>query len=107
MIKVVVYIQKDGSRINGLDVKGHANQGPVGKDIYCAGVSILTHSAYIGITEHLNRKVKTDFDNGKFSLFLVDPPDKLTDAILQTTILGIQEIKKLIPKAIKITYISR
>lgn len=106
MIKVVVYTQKDG-KISGLDVEGHAKQGPVGKDIYCAGISILTHSTYIGITEHLKRRVKTDFDNGKFSLFLVDPPDRLTDAVLQTAILGILEIKKLIPKAIEVNYVSR
>lgn len=105
MIKVEVYYQKDG-KIVGVSVEGHTRQGPSGKDIYCAGVSILTHSAYMGMTKHLKRKVKEELDTGKFSMFLVDPPDALTNAIFETMILGILEVKKLIPKAIEITCIE-
>ena len=100
MIKAEIF--KSDGKIIGFSISGHADAAPKGKDIYCAGVSTLSDSTYISITEYLKRDVEGKAANGQLSLKLKTPPDELTEAVFQTMLIGLREIEKLVPKFIKV-----
>jgi hypothetical protein len=100
LIVAEIYTQADG-KIVGFSIDGHSNTAPRGFDIFCAGVSTVSQAAYICIADHLKRNFEGDFASGKLSLILDDPPDELTEAVFQTMLIGIREIEKLAPQAVK------
>ena len=101
MIVAEIYTQADG-KITGFSIDGHSNTAPRGYDIYCAGVSTLTQAAYMCIAEHLKRDFQGDFGSGKLSLKLDSPPDEITEAVFRTMLIGIREIEKIAPQAVKL-----
>lgn len=102
MIKAEIF--SNGDKIIGFSIEGHSGIAPRGQDIYCAGVSTVAQAAYLCITEHLKREVDDDYADGKLSLKLKTPPDDLTEAVFQTMVIGIREIEKLVPKAVKLVW---
>ena len=102
MITVTILTQEDG-KITGFSAEGHSGTAPRGEDIVCAGVSSLTDSAYLGITEYLHRKVRSIDSSGKLQLMLEDRPDERTEAILETMLLGLTAIAEAYPRAVRIT----
>ena len=101
MIKAEIF--KHNGKISGFSISGHSDAAPIGKDIYCAGVSTLSQSAYICIVNHLKRDIEGDMGDGKLSLMLKTPPDELTEAVFQTMLIGLKEIEKLVPKFLKVS----
>ncbi|MDD6126682.1 MAG: ribosomal-processing cysteine protease Prp [Selenomonas sp.] len=101
MITVEIFHQEDG-KITGFSASGHSGTAPRGEDIVCAGVSSLTDSAYLGITEYLHRNVISKDSSGELQLMLEGRPDERTEAILETMLLGLMEISKAYPKALRI-----
>jgi len=95
-------IRNSAQAIIGFRVIGHANTAPRGHDIVCAGVSALTQAAVIGLERHLGREFRLDIASGKLDMDLVQPPDDLTGAILETMVLGVAEIAKLNPRSVRI-----
>ena len=100
MIEIV--LKQKGNRISGFSVKGHSNLDKKGKDIVCAAVSSLTETAILGLGNHLKRDVEYKVDSGDLFVNLLDEPDELTDAVLQTMLLGLREIERLYPKIVEI-----
>ncbi len=100
MIKAEIF--SDGDKITGFSINGHSGTAPRGQDIYCAGVSTLSQAAYMCIVDHLKREIDGDASSGKLILKLKTPPDDLTEAVFQTMLIGLKEIEKLVPKAVKI-----
>ena len=101
MIKAEIF-SSDG-KIIGFSINGHSGSAPIGKDIYCAGVSTLSQSAYICITDYLKRDIEGSAGDGKLSLKLKAPPDELTEAVFQTMLIGLREIEKLVPNFLKVS----
>ena len=101
MIKAEIF-SSDG-KITGFSINGHSGSAPIGKDIYCAGVSTLSQAAYICITDYLKRDIDGNADEGVLSLKLKSPPDEQTEAVFQTMLIGLKEIEKLAPKFLKVT----
>lgn len=101
MIEIRVFLQTDG-KVSGFTVTGHSGTAERGQDIVCAGVSSLTQTALLGIMEYLHREVDYDVASGKLSLKLKSAPDDLTEAILQSMLLGLMEIQRLSPEAVRI-----
>lgn len=101
MIEIRVLSQADG-KASGFTVTGHSGTAERGRDIVCAGVSALTQTALLGIMEYLHREVDYDVASGKLSVRLKSAPDDLTEAILQSMLLGLTEIQKLSPEAVHI-----
>ena len=93
--------QADG-KVSGFTVAGHSGTAERGQDIVCAGVSALTQTALLGMMEYLHREVDYDIASGKLSVRLKGVPDDLTEAILQSMLLGLAEIQKLSPEAVRI-----
>ena len=98
MIKAEIF--SGNGKIVGFSISGHSGSAPIGKDIYCAGVSTLSQAAFICITDYLKREIEGD---GKLSLRLKTPPDEQTEAVFQTMLMGLKEIEKLVPKFLKVT----
>lgn len=91
---VVEIFQTDGEIIKGFEVTGHAGFGPYGQDIVCAGVSILTQTAVLGLCKFLTRPPQVEKESGMLKCIL--PQDlgeeemKQAQIILQTMVLGIE-----------------
>ena len=102
MIEIRTFSQADG-KISGFSVTGHSGTAERGQDIVCAGVSSLTQTALLGIMEYLHREVDYDIASGKLTVRLQSAPDDLTEAIMQSMLLGLMEIQKLSPEAVRIS----
>ena len=102
MIEIRIFSQTDG-KISGFSVTGHSGTAERGQDIVCAGVSSLTQTALLGIMEYLHREVDYDIASGKLTVRLKSAPDDLTEAIMQSMLLGLIEIQKLSPEAVRIS----
>ncbi|MBQ7477770.1 MAG: ribosomal-processing cysteine protease Prp [Selenomonadaceae bacterium] len=101
MIEVSIFLSQ-GERISGFRVTGHSGTAAKGRDIVCAGVSALAQAALLGIGEYLHREVEYSVASGKLCMKLKGAPDDLTEAVLQTMLLGLMEIEKLSPRAVRI-----
>lgn len=101
MIRVVIVRDKTQNIVQ-FQVKGHSGSAPRGKDIICAGVSALTQSALLGLSQHLDRSITYQAAAGLLSVELCDSPDDLTSAVLETMLLGLREIAKLEPDFVSI-----
>ena len=101
MIKIEIFRTEDG-KISGYSVVGHSGTADRGQDIVCAGISSLTQTALLGIGEHLHRDVDFQVASGDLRMKLKSEPDDLTEAILETMLLGFTEIAKVSPKAVRI-----
>ena len=105
---ITVEITRDsGQRIVQFQVKGHSGSAPRGKDIICAGVSALTQSALLGLSQYLNRTIRWQAADGLLSMELCNLPDDQTSAVLETMLLGLQEIAKLEPDYVRIVEYRR
>lgn len=99
----VTLVRDNNKAITGFAISGHAKTAPHGQDIVCAGVSALTQSSIMGIERHLGRHIDLGQDNDGLTMRLIGQPDSLTGAILETMLLGLNEIAKLYPKSVRIT----
>ena len=104
MIVAEIYTLGKGGKIIGFDINGHANTAPRGYDIYCAGVSSLSQSAFLCIQEHLKREFTGSAAGGHLKIQLKDSPDDLTEAVFQTMLIGLREISNLAPQIVKIKF---
>ena len=104
MIRAKIYTQVDG-KVTGFSIDGHSNTAPSGYDIYCAGVSSLSQSAFLCIQDYLKRDIEADFAHGLLKMKLKDPPDELTEAVFQTMLIGMREIEKIAPKVLQVKFV--
>ena len=101
MIEVEIYEEKDG-RISAFSVHGHSGTAPKGRDIVCAGVSALTQTALLGLGRHLHREIEYHIDpSGDLHMKLREAPDDFTETVLRTMRMGIEEIEKVYPDAVR------
>ncbi|MBQ6005740.1 MAG: ribosomal-processing cysteine protease Prp [Selenomonadaceae bacterium] len=101
MIVAEMYKQGDGKFI-GFSINGHANMGGQGFDIYCAGASMMSQSTFLCIRDHLKRDFIWDAAHGRLMMRLKTPPDDLTEVAFQTMLIGMRELEKLSPQAVKV-----
>ena len=100
MIKAEIF--SNGDKITGFSINGHSGTAPRGQDIFCAGVSTISQAAFMCIVDHLKREIESDVSDGKLFLKLKTPADDLTEAVFQTMLIGIREIEKITPNAVKL-----
>ena len=101
MIEIEIYEEKDG-RISAFSVHGHSGFAPKGRDIVCAGVSALAQTALLGLGRHLHREIDYHVEpSGDLQMELREAPDDFTETILRTMRMGIEEIEKLYPDAVR------
>ena len=88
-------MRSHSNSVIGFSINGHAGSAPYGQDLVCAAVSALAQTTILGLTTHLKRDVSYVVEEGRLSVQLNTSPDKQTDAVLETMILGLLEIEKL------------
>lgn len=96
-------IRNSAAVLIGFRVSGHANAGAHGQDIVCAAVSVLAHTAVYGLERHLQREIQFDMSDGNMFFQLEDDPDQLTSAVLETALIGFDEIAKAYRKFVRIS----
>ena len=102
MIEVEIKEERDG-RISAFSVRGHSGTAPKGRDIVCAGVSALAQTALLGLGRHLHRDIDYHIDpSGDLRMKLREAPDDFTEAILRTMRLGLENIEKISPDAVRL-----
>ncbi|MDY3052000.1 MAG: ribosomal-processing cysteine protease Prp [Ndongobacter sp.] len=109
MISVTLF--KEGDNVIGYRLTGHADQGPNGQDIVCAGVSTLSIAALNTLTDvcRLSEFVHYEVRDGFLSVHLNSSKlsaQEMHDAqiALRGMELAMIDLAKQYPKAIKITY---
>ena len=106
MVKVTVFTRR--GRSVGFLLKGHADYGAYGEDIVCAGISAITQTAMLGITEVLKLKAQTSLEEGNaLCLLSEDTPEedvKLAEVVFETMEAGLSSILQGYPKALKLSH---
>ena len=103
MIEIIIHRNSD-SRICGYSVTGH--HGEYGSDIICAGISSLAQAALKGVGQHLHREVDFKVASGDLHAKLKKNPDDLTDAILETMLIGMYDIREYDPENVIISEVQ-
>ena len=103
MIKIEVSRNEQGM-ITGYRVSGHAGYAEEGEDIICSAISALTQAPLMGLERHLKLKptYTVDQEAGILEVALNSAPNDLTEAILETMLLGVTSIAKQCPKYVRI-----
>lgn len=88
--------------IVAVNVTGHADYAPHGEDIVCAAVSALTQTALVGLLRYAQYPVEYKMKAGFLSFHLQKEPAVVTDTILETMSLGLEEIARSYPDRVQI-----
>ena len=101
MTEVEIYLEQNN--IKKICVQGHANYADSGKDIVCAGISVLLQTGALASKKLLGKEILKECSDGKL---IIEVPDNVNDdnlqLILQTIIVGLKDIESGYPKNLKI-----
>ena len=94
----VITVLYDRGHIIGFDAEGHTGYAERDHDIVCAGVSSLTQTAYLGITQLADADVKFSAGDGVLRLRLgrqlTNKQREQAELILGTMVLGLSSIEE-------------
>ena len=90
---ITIEIHKTGGQYSGFISTGHAEYAEEGFDIICAAVSVLTVNAINSIEKFTDDSFAVRQDDGLVELILDGKVSKKTTLLLDSMILGLQEIK--------------
>ena len=95
---------KKGDALIGFECKGHAGYAKAGRDIVCAGASILTIACANALESVAHAKPECDMKDGNLSVFLPEG-SRSHDAqvILMTLRQGMQDLQETYPKYVSLT----
>ena len=85
-----------------VEVVEHSGYAKKGRDIVCAAISVLTQSALLGLGKHLNMQFEYKVSAGFLYLNIQGQENDLTDAILETMLLGLREVAQAYTKYVRI-----
>ena len=106
MVRVTV-LREQGIPV-GFQLAGHADQGAYGEDIVCAGISAITETALLGITDVLKLDAAWAREDGHVSCELNrdTAPEDLEKAavVFDTMIAGLTSLQQAYPKSLKFSY---
>ena len=106
MVRVTVF-EEQGTPV-GFELTGHADAGAYGEDIVCAGISAITETALLGITDVLKFDVVPTHEEGH--MYCILPKDtSLEDMekaaiVFNTMIAGLTSLQQGYPKSLKFSY---
>lgn len=103
---IEVRIHQKEKQIDAFRIDGHAEMGKHGEDLVCAAVSGIAQTAVVGLLHYLKKKMKVEHEAGRLSATILSGTDLETEAILRTMLLGIEEIAKEYPEAVKVIKIK-
>lgn len=101
MTKVCLFKNK---RIIGFEVKGHSGFAQEGSDIVCAAISALTQTAVMGFEQVAKAQMTYRIQEGRLFCRLNDMESNIrAQAIMDATILGLEEIERQYPEHMRIS----
>ena len=106
MVRVTV-IREQGTPV-GFELTGHADQGAYGEDIVCAGISAITETALLGITDVLKLDAAWTREDGhlrcELSRDTAGEDIEKAAVVFNTMIAGLTSLQKAYPKSLKFSY---
>ena len=106
MVRVTVFEER-GTPV-GFELTGHADAGAYGEDIVCAGISAITETALLGITDVLKLDAAWTHESGHMRCELsreTAGEDLMKAAIVfNTMIAGLSSLQQAYPKSLKFSY---
>lgn len=103
---IEVWVRRDGGKIAGYRVEGHAGWAESGSDIVCAAVSALTIAAANGLDRLAGAVSKSESSEGRLEVVLKGgiggKAEVKAKAILETMLGGLRDIREEYPGRIKI-----
>ena len=94
MIKVKIG-HASNNQVNFLEVTGHANSAPYGKDLICAAVSAVLTGGFNNLVNVNNYEIKLDEGHAYFKSNA--PLDAHDEAVIETIICGLNTIQESNP----------
>lgn len=92
--------------IHGFEISGHSGYAERGSDIICAGVSALIETTAMALETLIGIPVDVtmDYDSGYLKCTWSNEPKKneKTDLLIQTMILGLEQIQEEYPEYLKV-----
>jgi len=106
MVRVTVF-RELGTPV-GFELIGHAGQGAYGEDIVCAGISAITETALLGVTDVLKLDAAMVREEGhvRCELLRDTAGEDLEKAaiVFNTMIAGLTSLQQAYPKSLKFSY---
>ena len=106
MVRVTV-LRERGTPV-GFELAGHAEQGAYGEDIVCAGISAITETALLGVTDVLKLDAAMSREEGhlRCELSRETAGEDLEKAaiVFNTMIAGLTSLQRAYPKSLKFSY---
>ena len=106
MVRVTV-LREQGTPV-GFELNGHANEGAYGEDIVCAGISAITETALLGITDVLQLDAAYTHESG-YARCELSRETSLEDRekaaiVFDTMIAGLTSLQQAYPQSLKFSY---
>ena len=106
MVRVTV-LRERGTPV-GFELTGHADQGAYGEDIVCAGISAITETALLGITDVLKLDAAWSREEGhmrcELSRETAGEDIEKAAIVFNTMIAGLTSLQRAYPKSLKFSY---
>ena len=99
MIKIKIG-HASNNQVNFLEVTGHANSAPYGKDLICAAVSAVLTGGFNNLTNYKNYELKLDEGHALFKSSA--PFDAHDEAVIETIICGLNTIRESNPEFVEV-----
>lgn len=103
-----IKIFKKNNKLTGIKVSGHTGFGEYGQDILCASISSIVQTAGLGLRNLVSQKISMKINPNIPSFEIKLPSDLLmqqylqAELILNTCILGLEDLQSGYPKNIKL-----
>ena len=99
MIKIKIGYASN-NQVNFLEIKGHANSAPYGKDLICAAVSAVITGGLNALRNIKNYEIKLDEGHAMFKTNV--PLDAHDETVIETIICGLNTICEANPEFVEI-----
>ena len=99
MIKIKIGYASN-NQVNFLEIKGHANSAPYGKDLICAAVSVVITGGLNALRNIKNYEIKLDEGHAMFKTNV--PLDAHDETVIETIICGLNTICEANPEFVEI-----
>ncbi len=99
---VKVFVDTKGTQIQRIKVTGHADFGPHGQDLVCAGVSSITVGILNALDLLANDSCQFKMDAGLVLIEVLDCNNATVQTILQTLVIQLTTMEESYQKFIRI-----
>ena len=91
MIKIVIKTDEASQKITSIEVKGHANKAPYGKDLVCAAISAIITG---GMNALQDKEYDFKLDEGHAYIKALDIPSDYDAVVLKTMQIQFQTVEE-------------